>query len=167
MEAIGIIIVGLGIFWIVELIKETDTKIDKIDKKIDTTPKSSTTIHNTVNIKNTTYVQQNVYNGNKNSNDSKGHTEKVWNDLGYTVMYGESYSYKMYGREIFTSSQVTEDSNQYIEYKEPIEVHTSETGLARKLLKNTGSKRMAKDILVEEYGYSQSEAKSLVGYRGY
>ena len=47
------------------------------------------------------------------------------------------------------------------------QVKYSETGLANKLLANTGSKRMAKDILVGQYGYSQSEAKSLVGYRGY
>ena len=52
-------------------------------------------------------------------------------------------------------------------YTKTYSVHTSETGLAKKLLNNTGSKRAAKDILVDQYGYTQKEAKRLAGYRGY
>ena len=70
----------------------------------------------------------------------------------------------------YKSSYSSYDTNDYEDdddKKDYLEVHTSETGLANKLLRDTGSKRMAKDILVEEYGYSQPEAKSLAGYRGY
>jgi hypothetical protein len=32
---------------------------------------------------------------------------------------------------------------------------------------NVGSKRMAKDILVDDYGFDESTAKYAVGYKGY
>ena len=65
-------------------------------------------------------------------------------------------------------SNVTSDYSSSSSYNiDYLEVHTSKIGLAKKLLRDTGSKRMTKDILVERYGYSQSEAKSLAGYKGY
>jgi len=110
--------------------------------------------HYTQNI----YVQQtNHY--HTSSKDSKDHTAKVWKELGYSVKYGETYAYKFYGKEIFTHDQVQRMAANRVKY--------SEDGLANKLLSDTGSKKMAKDILVANYGYSQSDAKSLVGYRGY
>jgi len=60
----------------------------------------------------------------------------------------------MYGNEIYKPDQV-EKIGSY-------QVHYSETGLAKKLLDNTGSKSHAKDILVDNYGLSESKAKRLV-----
>jgi len=46
-------------------------------------------------------------------------------------------------------------------------INTSRSGLAKKLIYNTGSKEEAKDILIETYGLSQSEAEELVGLNYY
>lgn len=75
-----------------------------------------------------------------------------------------SYNSQASSYKSSTYNDIDDDDDEEDEY---LQVHTSETGLARKLLNNTGSKRMAKDILVEKYGYSQSEAKGLAGYKGY
>lgn len=119
-------------------------------------PKKS--VVNNFYIQKNTYVQQNNY-YNKSSEESKGHTEKVWKRLGYSIKYGESYAYKFYGNEIFKPNQVERLSTNRVKY--------SENGLAQKLLSDTKSKKMSKDILVKEYGYSETNAKNLVGYKGY
>jgi hypothetical protein len=41
-----------------------------------------------------------------NSSKIEGHAERVWERMGYRVKYGETYAYKFYGNEIFTSDQV-------------------------------------------------------------
>ena len=43
----------------------------------------------------------------------------------------------------------------------------SVTSLGESLACQTGSKRAAKDILVDEYGFSEKTAKYAAGYRGY
>ncbi len=106
----------------------------------------------------------------KNTEDeNKDHTAAVWERLGYQVKAGESYSYKHYGREIFTPNQVIKAG----QYRNRI----ASSGLSEKQLKvktlglalveSTGSKRAAKDILVNDYGFSENTAKYAVGYRGY
>ena len=116
------------------------------------------TVVNNYYVQNNVYIQQNNYH-NKSKDENKDHSEKVWKRLGYKVKYGETYSYKFYGNEIFKPSQVERIGSNQVKY--------SESGLARKLLNDTGSKKHAKDILVNQYGYSQASAKSLVGYNGY
>lgn len=113
-------------------------------------PKKST-VNNYYTQKNT-YVQQNNY----YNNSSKGLTERVWKRLGYSIKYGEKYSYKFYGNEIFTPDQVKMMSTN--------KVQCSENGLTKKLLSDTKSKKMTKNILVKQYGYSESNAKNLVEY---
>ena len=117
------------------------------------------TIINNYYIQNNVSIQKNDY--TKNPDELKDHTKRIWKKLGYEVNYGETYSYKMYGQKIYTPEQVSKISSH--DYK----IKYSKTGLANKLLENTGSKRMAKDILVEEYDIVESEAKKLVGYKGY
>lgn len=117
----------------------------------------------TINIYNTQNII-NVYESPSSKSKSRyskntDHTKNVWKKLGYKIKYGETYSYKFYGNEIFTPDQVES-------IKSTLYVHTSENGLAHKLVSNTKSKRIAKDILVDEYGYTESEAKKLVGYKG-
>ena len=134
------------------IVKDTLSKNNSYEKDTNT---------KIINIQNNTYIQQNNY--NVESEELDDHTEKIWNKLGYQIQYGETYAYKMYGKEIFTPEQVvqkvTKSTTNYVKY--------SEKGLVKKLLNNTGSKKITKDILVEEYGYSQSKAKKLVGYREY
>lgn len=103
------------------------------------------------------------------SEENKDHTAAVWERLGYQVKAGETYSYKFYGREIFKPHQV-ERAGQYRNRiaksglsENQLKVKT--LGLA--LVEKTGSKRAAKDILVEDYGFSENTAKYAVGYRGY
>ena len=111
---------------------------------------------------NNVYIQNNVYVNTqqpKSSTKHTDHTEKVWNQLGYVVKEGETYAYKHYGNKIYRPDQVLKSSSNKVRY--------SEEGLARKLINDTGSKKFAKDILVKEYGFSESSAKNLVGYRGY
>lgn len=122
------------------------------------TKSKETSVVNNYYVQQNIYVQQN-YQHHKSSKTNKDHSEKVWNELGYSVKRGETYAYKFYGNEIYTPDQVVKSSSNRVKY--------SEDGLATKLLNNTGSKKMAKDILVREYGYNESNAKALVGYRGY
>lgn len=100
---------------------------------------------------------------------NKDHTEKVWNDLGYQIKSGEHYSYKHYGRKIYTPNQV-EKIGSYracIASSELSEKQIRVKTLGSALVKKMGSKRKAKDILVEEYGFSENTAKYAAGYRGY
>lgn len=107
-------------------------------------------------------------NSNKEDED-KDHTSAVWERLGYQVKAGETYSYKFYGREIFKSHQVVKAGC----YRKRIastslsekQIKVKTLGLA--LVEKTGSKRKAKDILVDEYGFSENTAKYAAGYRGY
>jgi len=119
--------------------------------------KPAQNVTNNYYTQNNTYVQQNNY--YNNSGESKGHTKKVWKRLGYRVIPGESYAYKFYGNLVFNPNQVEKLSTNRVKY--------SEDGLAKKLLSNTKSKKMAKNILVKGYGYSESRAKNLAGYKGY
>lgn len=47
-----------------------------------------------------------TYESKKSNDKNKDHTEAVWKRLGYQIKSGETYSYKFYGREIFTPDQV-------------------------------------------------------------
>lgn len=101
------------------------------------------------------YVQQNnPYKKSKSKDENKGHSEKVWRKLGYKIKSGETYSYKFYGNKIFTPDQVEKIGSYQIRY--------SESGLAKKLLNNTGSKSHAQNILVDDYDLSESKAQRLL-----
>ena len=110
-----------------------------------------TTINNYYT-QNNTYVQQNNYNL-KSNEENKDHSERVWNRLGYKIKQGETYSYKFYGNEIYTPEQVEQIECNQVKY--------SESGLTKKLLKDTKSKSLTQKILVDSYGLSKSEAKRL------
>lgn len=105
------------------------------------------------------YVQQNnYYNNSKSEDENKDHSEKVWKRLGYKIKNGETYSYKFYGNKIFTPDQVEKIGSHY-------QIKYSETGLTKKLLKDTGSKAHTKNILIDNYGVSESRANKLVGWK--
>jgi len=117
-------------------------------------------VTNNYYVQNTINIQVNHH--SRSSEELKDHSENVWERLGYKVIDGEDYTYKMYGKEIYTPNQV-----EQIGSTGSLAVKYSEEGLVKKLLDNTGSKRMTKDILAEQYGYSPSEAKELIEYIGY
>jgi len=168
MEFLLLLIVGSIIYgFIVKHLETKDTNADinflnKSSNVVDTDEvkqrkakrENNTTINNYYT-QNNIYVQQNNYSKKSKSKDtSTDHSEKVWNKLGYRIKRGESYSYKFYGNMIFTPDQVEKIGSYKVQY--------SETGLAKKLLKDTGSKSHAKDILVHNYGLSKSKAQNLL-----
>lgn len=137
-----------------------ETNYNSSSSNIETKDSEKTHITNNYYVQNTVNIQVNHH--ATSSEELKDHSEEVWERLGYRVIGGEDYAYKMYGREIYTPDQV-----ELIGSSGSLTVKYSEEGLVKKLLRDTGSKKMTKDILAEQYGYSQAEAKGLVGYRGY
>lgn len=129
---------------------------------------SKTTINNyyTQNV----YLQKNIYTKDNDKENHGDHSEKVWNRMGYRVKYGETYSYKHYGNYIFTPKQVEKIGHS----NTPLLLESNLTKNQKKvkqlgysLVNKYGSKRKAKDILVEEYGFDEATAKYASGYRGY
>ena len=124
---------------------------------------------------NNVYIQNNVYvnvHQPKSSTKHTDHTEKVWNQLGYVVKEGETYAYKHYGNAIYTPDQVV--SKKSISYKKPLQIGYGLSANQEKvktlgyaLVEKCGSKRAAKDILVEQYGFDEETARYAAGYRGY
>lgn len=133
--------------------------------------KDNSTVINNYYVQNNVYVQQNPYSGKeKSSEESKGHSKAKWKALGFQVISGESYAYKMYGREIFNPDQVVKIGSS----RQPLQLGY---GLSQKqkkakqlgysLVEKVGSKRKAKDILVNKYDFDEETAKYAVGYNGY
>lgn len=106
---------------------------------------------------------------NRSSEANKDHTEKVWNKLGYEVIPGETYDYKFYGKEIFKPHQVQKIGSYRSRIASPglseNQLKVKTIGLA--LVEKTGSKRAAKDVLVDKYGFDEETAKYAAGYNGY
>lgn len=143
--------------------------ISTIKSKTDYTAKNE----NEKTIINNIYIQQNILNIQVNNNTKKGsggHTKKVWEERGYRVKSGESYAYKMYGKEIYNQDQVMKIGKKY-------DYLSIESGLSNNqkkvkklgysLLNKVSSKRKAKDILVKQYNFDEDTAKFAVGYKGY
>ncbi|MEA1915145.1 MAG: hypothetical protein U9N30_07495, partial [Campylobacterota bacterium] len=93
----------------------------------------------------------------KSKDEYTDHSARVWKRLDYKIKYAESYSYKFYGNKIFTPEQVEKIGSNY-------QIKYSETGLTRKLLKDTGLKQLTKKLLINNYGLSRSKANELVLY---
>lgn len=101
-----------------------------------------------------TAIETEIILEDKNYSTSKDHSEKVWNKLGYKVKNGEKCSYKFYGNEIFTPEQVERNISYKVKY--------SEIGLTKKLLENTCSEELTKQILIEKYGLNESKVNKLI-----
>lgn len=169
--------------------EEIDSFIRLKDEKLVSTkiinePKTNTLVNSEVikkdepidfsKIINNYYVQNNIYvevkeQSGKKTKDEK-HTEKVWKDLGFSIKKGETYSSIFYGKELFTSEQVEKISYK----KEPLQLEHGLTTNQKKvkqlgytLVNKYASKRKAKDILVDKYGFDEKTAKYAAGYRGY
>lgn len=77
----------------------------------------------------------------------------------YNNTYTDNRKYK-YTNKTKTSYKNT--NNYHLSDKQ-----RSVKALGSSLVSKTGYKRKAKDILVEQYGFSENTAKYAVGYRGY
>ena len=117
------------------------------------------------------YVQQNnIYEKSKSKNENSSHTEKVWKRLGYRIKYGEIYSSNYFGNKLFTPNQV--EKVGYCRKTLKVESNLSKNQkkvkqLGNFLVNKHGSKRKAKDILVDSYGFDERTAKYAAGYTGY
>ena len=120
--------------------------------------KTQTDIHNN-------YTQNNVYIQNNYSSKPEAHTEKVWERLGYKVNYGESYTYKYYGNEIYTEDQVRKMAGSHGGYLSSNQKKVKSLGIA--LVKKSGSKQKAKNILVNHFAFDEDTARYGAGFRGY
>jgi len=129
-----------------------DDDIEVKDEKKEVT--NNVYIQNTVNIQINERNSDNNRSSSKRHSPNKDHTEKIWNEMGYKIKHGEKYSYKMYGKKIFKPFQVIKKNTYNVKY--------SERGLAKKLLEQTGSKKMTQNILVKQYQLSTERAKELV-----
>ncbi len=116
------------------------------------------TIHN-YNTQNNVYIQNNY--GSK----PEAHTIRVWERLGYEMNYGEIYAYKYYGNEIYTEDQVRKISSSYGGGLSSNQKKVKSLGTA--LVKKSGSKQKAKNILVNHYGFDEDTAKYGAGFSGY
>lgn len=101
--------------------------------------------------------QKYYYEKPKSAEENKDHSEKVWKKLGYRIKRGESYSYRFYGKEIYTPNQVEKIGSYEIKY--------SPEGLAKKLLEDTKSPKHTINILVKNYNMTEYDAKRLVIYK--
>lgn len=111
------------------------------------------------------YTQNNVYIQNNYGGKPEAHTSRVWRKLGYEVNYGESYAYKYYGNEIYTEDQVSRVSGYHGGYLSSNQKKVKSLGGA--LVRKSGSKQKAKQILVDSYDFDEDTAKYAVGYRGH
>lgn len=154
-------------------VDDTTIVIDKVvpynqDEQYKRNDSSDKYIINNYFVHNNVYVH---YNPDSSSNDSsKDHSKSVWEKMGYRIKYGERYAYKMYGNEIFTPDQVEKSSYG----RETLQLENGLTKNQKKvkqlgyaLVNKVGSKRKAKDILIEEYDFDEDTAKYAVGYNGY
>ena len=111
------------------------------------------------------YTQNNVYIQNNYGAKPEAHTSRVWEKLGYEVNYGESYSYKFYGNEIYTEDQVRRTSGFTSRHLSSNQKKVKSLGTA--LVRKSGSKQKAKNILVNHYGFDEDTAKYGAGFKGY
>ena len=133
----------------------------------------SATIVNNYYVQNNIYIKQEKRSNANSYNELSDHSEKVWKRLGYKIKYGESCAYRMYGNAIYQPHQVERigASNQKL-----LSVD-NEYGLTKNqdkvkrlgyaLVNKCGSKKIAKNILVEKYNFDENTAKYAVGYLGY
>jgi len=95
----------------------SDDELDELLRDLDRpNTQNNTIINNHYHVHNTVKV----YTDKSSLDNLSDHTKKIWNQMGYDIKYGETYTYKMYGKEIFTPEQVeqiTTNSTKYLPSK--------------------------------------------------
>jgi hypothetical protein len=77
----------------------------------------------------------------------------------------QSGSEKTYSKELAQTNHVYDGYSQEYAYRTKNQKKVKSLGYS--LVEKTGSKRKAKDILVDKYGFDEDTAKFAAGYKGY
>lgn len=141
--------------------------------KINEEKTEPTTIVNNYYVQNNIYIKQEQTSKANSYNELSDHSEKVWKRLGYKIKYGESYAYRMYGKAIYKPHQVERigtSSQKLLSIDSEYGLTKNQAKVKRlgySLVNKCGSKKIAKDILIEKYDFDEDTAKYAVGYLGY
>ncbi|MBA6292838.1 hypothetical protein H4J58_13240 [Colwellia sp. MB3u-70] len=92
---------------------------------------------------------------------SNGHSEKAWRNIGLKV----STKYKTTAKKNYTFKEV--ESSNSLRYLHLTKNQRKVKILGDALVKNTKSKRRARDILISQYSFKNNTAEYAVGYEGY
>lgn len=106
-------------------------------------------------------VEQSQENNFDYESYSNGHSEKAWGDIGFKV----STKYKTAAKKNYIFKEV-EVSNS-LRYLHLTKNQKKVKILGDALVKNTKSKRRARDILISQYAFKNNTAEYAVGYEGY
>jgi ABC-type transport system involved in cytochrome bd biosynthesis fused ATPase/permease subunit len=90
-----------------------------------------------------------------------GHSEKAWRSIGLKV----STKYKTTAKKNYTFKEV--ESSNSLRYLHLTKNQRKVKILGDALVKNTKSKRRARDILISQYAFKNNTAEYAVGYEGY
>jgi hypothetical protein len=92
---------------------------------------------------------------------SNGHSEKAWGDIGFKV----STKYKTTAKKNYIFKEV--EASNSLRYLHLTKNQKKVKILGDALVKNTKSKRRARDILISQYNFKNNTAEYAVGYEGY
>jgi len=151
------VLVGLGwTYWGVMTYLDICLKIENSKKPIDTASVEPTakkiTIRKVEPPQEKKFDYRNYYDG---------HSEKTWADIGLKV----STKYKTTAKRNYTFKEV--DASYSVKYSLLSKNQRKVKLLGDALVKNTKSKRRARDILISQYNFKNNTAEYAVGYEGY
>lgn len=90
-----------------------------------------------------------------------GHTESTWESIGLTI--GDKH--RSFSRNYYTFKETEPKGYSKYGWLTPNQRKVKILGDA--LVRRTSSKRLSKDILVNQYSFNEETAKYAVGYEGY
>lgn len=106
-------------------------------------------------------VEQSQENNFDYESYSNGHSEKAWGDIGFKV----STKYKTAAKKNYIFKEV--EASNSLRYLHLTKNQKKVKILGDALVKNTKSKRRARDILISQYAFKNNTAEYAVGYEGY
>jgi hypothetical protein len=152
-----LILVGLGVtYWGVMTYDNICKKNDDAKNPIDTV-----SIEPTATKISTRKVEPSQENNFDYESYSNGHSEKAWGDIGFKV----STKYKTTAKKNYIFKEV--EASNSLRYLHLTKNQKKVKILGDALVKNTKSKRRARDILINQYNFKNNTAKYAVGYEGY
>jgi len=152
-----LILVGIGVtYWGAETYDNIRKKNDDAKKPIDTV-----SVEPTASKISTRKVEPSQENNFDYESYSNGHSEKAWRNIGLKV----STKYKTTAKKNYTFKEV--ESSNSLRYLHLTKNQRKVKILGDALVKNTKSKRRARDILISQYAFKNNTAEYAVGYEGY
>lgn len=152
-----LILVGLGVtYWGVMSYDNICKKNDDAKNPIDTV-----SVEPTATKISTRKVEPSQENNFDYESYSNGHSEKAWGDIGFKV----STKYKTTAKKNYIFKEV--EASNSLRYLHLTKNQKKVKILGDALVKNTKSKRRARDILISQYNFKNNTAEYAVGYEGY